>query len=308
MAHVMPERVERQLQGIRNMVIHAEHLARQGIISHAELEHARTYALEQRFGPLMDVETYKAARESGDFEKYEALMNDERSGTPEQRELAARKIAAHKITDTALENLTGADPAELRVYRTEMEKMVGKSDQADDFEALIDYAGKVELSYGKDLGKPAQPVPDWLVGKDKIDPDSDHARDFKLRFENTRGSKEWHDSRDAAGNKRDSKGRYIPEKMLREDADKIPQRTKTLTDDLQAEREAGWERGDGHTIDKRYGIMSEAEAREIEAFENSRSTPPPAPEQPVTLPNPHSSEPAASEPSASPAAEGPVNF
>jgi hypothetical protein len=69
MARLIPKEVQRQLDGIRNMVAHAEHLARQGIISHDELEHARTFALEQRFGPLMDTETYIAARQNGDFEK-----------------------------------------------------------------------------------------------------------------------------------------------------------------------------------------------------------------------------------------------
>jgi hypothetical protein len=300
MARLIPKEVQRQLDGIRNMVAHAEHLARQGIISHDELEHARTFALEQRFGPLMDTETYIAARQNGDFEKFQQLINDERSGTPEQRELTARKIAAHKITDAALQNLT--DDEGIKAYRAEMEKLVGKSDQADDFDALFDYAGKVELSYGKDLGKPVE-EPAWSKPIEKIDPEADYARDFRLRLENTKGTREYNDATDAASNKRDSAGRFIPQKMLKEDADKIPKRTKTLADDLQAEREAGWERGDGMTVDKRYGIMSDAEAREIEAFEQSRSAPPPAPEQPVTLPNPLSPEP-----SAPPAAEGPVNF
>jgi hypothetical protein len=65
MARVIPKEIERQLAGLRGMTSHAERLYRQGIISADELEHARTYAVEQRFGPLMDTETYIAARQSG---------------------------------------------------------------------------------------------------------------------------------------------------------------------------------------------------------------------------------------------------
>jgi hypothetical protein len=75
MARVIPKEVQRQLDGIASMVAHAERLYRQGILSSDELEHARTYAVEQRFGPLMDAETYIAARQSGDFEKYRSTTH-----------------------------------------------------------------------------------------------------------------------------------------------------------------------------------------------------------------------------------------
>jgi hypothetical protein len=203
--------------------------------------------------------------------------------------LTIRKIAAHKLTDTALENLAGADPAELRAYRAEMEKFVGKSDQADDFDALIDYAGKVELSYGKDLGKPVEDF-GWSKPVQKIDPDADYARDFRLRQENTRGTREYNEAFDVNGEKRDSRGRYIPKEVLREDADKIPQKSKTFADDVKAAKETGHDRGDGFTVDREFGVRSAGEAADIFAHEQAKAT---------------ASSPEPSAPSADP---GPVNF
>jgi hypothetical protein len=203
--------------------------------------------------------------------------------------LTIRKIAAHKITDTALENLAGADPAELKAYRAEMEKCIGKSDQADDFEALIDYAGKVELSHGKDLGKPVE-EPSWSKPVQKIDPDADYARSYRLRQENTKGTREYNEAFDVNGEKRDSRGRYIPKEVLREDADKIPQKSKSFADDVRAAKETGHDRGDGFTVDREFGVRSAGEAADIIAHEQVQAA----------APSP--------EPSAPPAADGPVNF
>ncbi len=58
----------------------------------------------------MDTETYAEARQSGDFEKYEAIMNDSRSGTAAQREMAARKVAAHKSPRTLSRSISRMRP------------------------------------------------------------------------------------------------------------------------------------------------------------------------------------------------------
>jgi hypothetical protein len=138
MARIIPKEVQRQLDGIASMVAHAERLYRQGILSSDELEHARTYAVEQRFGPLMDAETYIAARQSGDFEKYEAIMNDERSGTAAQREMAARKVAAHRIAEDALSINFQNEADQKRVMAETRKKMsefvdMSDADPDDDF-------------------------------------------------------------------------------------------------------------------------------------------------------------------------------
>jgi hypothetical protein len=138
MAKLIPADVQRQLTGITSMVAHAERLFQMGVISHAELEHARTYALEQRFGPLMDTETYAAARQAGDFAKYEAIMNDSRSGTAAQREMAARKIAAHKVAEDALSINFQNEADQKRVMAETRKKMsefvdMSGADPDDDF-------------------------------------------------------------------------------------------------------------------------------------------------------------------------------
>jgi len=61
------------------------------------------FALEQRMGPLVSTEEYIQARQSGDFEKYEALMNESRTPSKEARENATRKVAAHYIASAHLE-------------------------------------------------------------------------------------------------------------------------------------------------------------------------------------------------------------
>jgi hypothetical protein len=284
MARVIPKEVQRQLDGITSMVAHAERLYRQGILSSDELEHARTYAVEQRFGPLMDAETYIAARQSGDFEKYEAIMNDSRSGTAAQREMAARKVGAHKIAEDALSINFQNEADQKRVMAETRKKMsefvdMSGADPDDDFavfeaKALIDLGDKVE--------KPKE-EPSWSKPVQKIEVDDAHARDFKLRMEGTKGSKEWNDSHDAQGVKRASDGRIISERTLRADADK-PKPRKSEYDDTR-----------GYTVDKEFGVQSAADAAEIERFETDRhndavaaveANPPTYVEPgPVTLPN-----------------------
>ena len=184
----MPQRIEQHLAGLRSMVAHAERLYHQGILSSDELEHAPTYALEQRFGPLSDAETYIAARQSGDFEKYEAIMNDFRSGTAAQREMAARKVAAHRIAEDALsiDFQNEADQkrvmAETRKKMSEFVDMSG-ADPDDDFAI---FETKTKLDLGDRVEKPVE-EPSWSKPLQKIDPSTDYARDFRLRAESTEG-------------------------------------------------------------------------------------------------------------------------
>jgi hypothetical protein len=53
MTKLMPQHIERHLSGLRAMTAHAERLYRQGVLTADELEHARTYALEQRMGAVV---------------------------------------------------------------------------------------------------------------------------------------------------------------------------------------------------------------------------------------------------------------
>jgi hypothetical protein len=71
MPKMMDAETERQLIGIRKATAHARRMYEQGIISHDELNRVQTYALEQRMLKFLDVETYKAARENGDWDQFE---------------------------------------------------------------------------------------------------------------------------------------------------------------------------------------------------------------------------------------------
>jgi hypothetical protein len=70
MPKMMDAETERQLIGIRKATAHARRMYEQGIISHDELNRVQTYALEQRMLKFLDVETYKAARENGDWDQF----------------------------------------------------------------------------------------------------------------------------------------------------------------------------------------------------------------------------------------------
>src|SRR4051812_39162671 len=169
MAKLMPQHIERHLAGLRAMTSHAERLYRQGILSADELEHARTYALEQRFGPLSDAEAYIAARESGDFEKYEAIMNDPRSGTEAQREMAARKVAAHKVAETHLQTnyQTAAEQeAWAKRHHEEVSKFIDLSELGDDPDSALIEA-QVRLNLGEEVSKPKE-VPSWSLPAQRI--------------------------------------------------------------------------------------------------------------------------------------------
>ena len=100
--------------------------------------------------------------------------------------------------------------------------------------------------------------PTWAKPVQRISDDDAAARDFKLRMEGTKGSKEWNDSHDAAGVKRAADGRIISEKTLRADADK-PKPRRSEYDDTR-----------GFTVDHEIGVVSSGEMEAIERYESDR--------------------------------------
>jgi hypothetical protein len=65
MPKLIPETVQRQLDGLTNMTAHARRLYQQGVLDAGELRKIEVFEAEQRFGPLMDTESYAAARSDG---------------------------------------------------------------------------------------------------------------------------------------------------------------------------------------------------------------------------------------------------
>jgi hypothetical protein len=291
----MPQHIERHLAGLRAMTSHAERLYRQGILSSDELEHARTYALEQRFGPLSDAETYIAARESGDFDKFEQIMNDPRSGTAAQREMAARKVAAHKVASTHLETnyQTAADQeAWAKKAHDQVKTYIDTSELGDDPDAALVEAN-IRLNLGEKVEKPKE-VPSWSLPVQRLSDDDPDVKNFRLRDENTPGTRRHGEAYGNDGVKRAADGRIIAKSTLREDADRAPKKQKILND--LTEKPVGSDRGDGMVVDE-WGVMTKGEAEDRERFEQSQandraaaaeaSPPPPSDPGPVTLANPH---------------------
>jgi hypothetical protein len=106
--------------------------------------------------------------------------------------------------------------------------------------------------------KPKEPPPAWALPPQEIDPDSDHARDYRLRQENTKGTREYNAATDVYGTKRAANGRIIAKTTLREDADK-PKPRKSEYDDTR-----------GYTVDKEYGVRTAEEAESIQRFEEGQ--------------------------------------
>jgi hypothetical protein len=203
MVKVMPREIEQQLTGLSRAVVHAEKLFQRGVITHDELEHVRTFALEQRFGPLMDTKTYVKARENGDFEAYEALLSDPRSGTAAQREMAMRKAAASYVAEQALEYQPKSQEEQNAVMaqaRKRMSEFVDMSDEDADNDFAV-YQKHAKLTLGDEVRKPVE-VPSWAKPVQRISDEDAAARDFTLRMEGTKGSRAWNDSHDAMGVKR----------------------------------------------------------------------------------------------------------
>jgi hypothetical protein len=67
---LIPERVQEQLNGLANMTAHARRLYQQDVLDAGELRKIEVFEAEQRFGPLMDVESYAAARSDGTWDRY----------------------------------------------------------------------------------------------------------------------------------------------------------------------------------------------------------------------------------------------
>jgi len=229
-------------------------------------------------GPLSDTETYIKARESGDFDKFEQIMNDPRSGTAAQREMVARKVAAHKIGQDAV-NHQPKDEAEqkavMKAAREKMSTFVDMSDEdADNDLAVYEKAAKITLR--DEVKKPVE-VPSWSLPVQKLE-DGDRL-DFYNRQASTRGTKEWHDHHDGQGNPRNAKtGKLEKEGAFRPIEDGTPKPKKSEYDERL-----------GYTVDKSYGEdgigYTPPEASPEPAAE--ASPPPPSDPGPITLANPN---------------------
>ena len=284
MAKVRPLEIEKQLDGLRKAVAHSERLYRQGIFSLEELEGARTYALRERMGPLMSTEEYIAARQNGDFEKYEALMNDGRTPSASAGEQAMRKAAAHFVADTHLNTqyATAADQEKYaKIFHDQVKTFIDTSGFGEDADSALVEAN-IRMNLGEKVEKPVE-VPSWSLPVQKLSDDDTAVKNFRLRDENTPGTRRNAEAYGNDGVKRAADGRIISKTTLREDADK-PKPKKSEYDDTR-----------GFTVDHEYGVQSASDAAEIERFEQSQrndtaaaaeATPAPAAEQPVTLPNP----------------------
>jgi hypothetical protein len=285
MVKVRPAEIEAHLDGLRKAVAHSERLYRQGIFTLDELEGARTFALRERFGPLMSTEEHIAARESGDFERYEALLNDSRTPSAAAGEQAMRKAAAHYIAEQAFAHQPKSEAEQKAIMAASRQKMgeyidMSGADADDDFAV---FETKAKLDLGDKVTKPVE-EPSWSKPVQHISDDDADCKSFRLRNENTPGTKRYNEAYGGDGVKRAADGRIIAKSTLREDAAK-PKPLKSEYDDTR-----------GFTVDKEYGVRSAEEASEIERFETDRhndavaaveANPPTYVETgPVTLPNP----------------------
>jgi hypothetical protein len=177
--------------------------------------------------------------------------------------------------------------------REKMATFVDMSDEdADNDLAVYEKAAKITLR--DEVRKPVE-EPSWSKPLQRLSDDDPDVKAFKLRDENTHGTRRHQDAHDIWGEKRDAKGRYLPKHVLKEDADKIPTRKNSTFEDDVKRAKSEYDDTRGYTVDKEYGIRSAEEAREIMAYEASQadtaaaaeaSPPPPAADGPVTLPNP----------------------
>jgi hypothetical protein len=294
MAKLIDAAEQNQRDGIAKAVAHVVRMHRQGLASSEDVERARMFALNHHF-KTMDVETYKIARESGDFDKYEQLMNDPRSGTQAEQEAVMRRAAAHYIADTHLNTqyATAEDQEKYaKIFHEKVSEFIDTNGFGDDADSALVEAN-IRMNLGEKVDKPKE-VPSWSKPVERLSDDDAAVRDFRLRMEGTKGSREYNDTHDVNGTKRNARGEIISEKTLRADADARPVKQKILND---LTKETGHDRGDGFTVDKEYGVRSASEAAEIEAYEQGQrndaaaaaeaSPPPPSDPGPVTLPNPN---------------------
>ena len=286
MPRLIPEPVQAQLTGLQNMTAHARRLFQQGIYDRDDVYKAEAYEAEQR-GHIADAETFAAMRKDGTWDKLEQVLRDPRSGTPAERELIARKTAAHYVAEQALgyQPRSQAEHNEVMAQtRKRMAEFVDLSgaDVDDDF-AIFETKAKLDL--GDEVKAPKPEDPSWAKPVQRISDDDADAKSFRLRDENTFGTKRYNEAHDTAGVKRAANGRIISEKTLREDADK-PKPKKSEYDDTR-----------GYTVDHEIGVVSSGEMEAIQKYEFDRHNDAVAAVEanpleymgdpgPVTLPNP----------------------
>jgi hypothetical protein len=199
--------------------------------------------------------------------------------------LLARRVAAHKIGQDAVNYQPQTEAEQKAVMAAAREKMatfVDMSDEdADNDLAVYEKAAKITLR--DEVRKPVE-VPSWSKPVERLSDDDAAVRDFKLRDENTFGTNRYMKAYGNDGVKRGSDGRILAKSTLREDADKPKPRKSELYDTR------------GFTVDHEYGVRSASEAADIERHEQSQrndaaaaaeaSPPPPSDPGPVILPNP----------------------
>jgi hypothetical protein len=101
MAKLIDAAEQRQRDGLAKAVAHVHRMYQQGLASFDDLEKARMFQLTHHIRNL-DTESYKLARESGDWARFEQLQGDSRSGTPAEQEAVIRRAAAHHLADVHL--------------------------------------------------------------------------------------------------------------------------------------------------------------------------------------------------------------
>jgi hypothetical protein len=235
---------QRQRDGLTKALAHVTRMYNQGLETFENLEKARMFALDHYF-QTMDVETYKTARANGDFDKYEQLMNDPRSGTRAEQEAVMRRAAAHYLADTHLNTqyATAADQEKYaKKYRDEVAKFIDTDGFGDDADAALIEAN-IRMNLGEKVEKPKEPTPAWALPPQELSDDDPDVKAFRLRDESTFGTPRYNKSHDAMGTKRAADGRIIAKTTLREDADKPKPKKEP----------AGRDRGDGMTVDRSYG-------------------------------------------------------
>jgi len=233
-------------------------------------------------------------RADGTWDRLEQILNDPRSGTAAEREMIARRVAAHKVGQDAVNYQPQTEAEQKAVMAAAREKMatfVNMDDEdADNDLAVYEKAAKITL--GDKVEKPKPETPAWAKEPQRLSDDDPDVKAFKLRDENTTGTRRYNDAHDVNGVKRSSDGRIIAKSTLREDADRAPKKQRILND--LTEKPVGSDRGDGFVVDQEYGVRSASEAADIERHEQSQrndaaeASPPPSSDPgPVTLPNPH---------------------
>jgi hypothetical protein len=215
-------------------------------------------------------------RADGTWDRLEQILNDPRSGSAAEREMLARRVAAHKIGQDAVnyQPQTEAEAkAAMAAAREKMATFVNMDDEdADNDLAVYEKAAKITL--GDKVEKPVE-VPSWSKPVQVITDDGDRL-DFYNRQAKTPSTKEWHEHHDGSGNPRNARTGKIEKAGDFKPLDHEPPKR----DDDR-----------GFSVDRERGVMSEAEHRELDNFEQSQNAPEPttptpepaAPEQPVNF-------------------------